>query len=130
MIILSSSAKDVASHYLSDMIFDCMTLSGDLDAIDSALDTLSNALSIAFRDALLYSVKNVDILRPDDAHNLYLKVDVYNNETMSANPMSGTIDLSNVNDWKYFKALLMNNIEDVEITEVSSDVPVSAFIGT
>ena len=130
MIILSSNAKDVASHYLSDMIFDYATLSGDLDAIDSALDTLSNALSVAFRDALLYSVKNVDILRPDDAHNLYLKVDVYNNETMSANPTSGTIDLSDVNDWKYFKALLINNLEDVEISEDDGDVPITAFIGT
>ena len=128
MIILSSNAKDVASHYLSDMIFDCATLSGDLDAIDSALDTLSNALSIAFRDALLYSVKNVDILRPDDAHNLYLKVDVYNNGTLSANPMSGTIDLSDVNDWKYFKALLINNVDDAELAE--SDAFSEPFVGT
>ena len=128
MIILSSNAKDVASHYLSDMIFDCATLSGDLDAIDSALDTLSNALSIAFRDALLYSVKNVDILRPDDAHNLYLKVDVYNNGTLSANPMSGTIDLSDVNDWKYFKALLINNVDDAELAE--SDASSEPFVGT
>ena len=128
MIILSSNAKDVASHYLSDMIFDCATLSGDLDAIDSALDTLSNALSIVFRDALLYSVKNVDILRPDDAHNLYLKVDVYNNGTLSANPMSGTIDLSDVNDWKYFKALLINNVDDAELAE--SDASSEPFIGT
>ena len=127
MIILSSNAKDVASHYLSDMIFDCATLSGDLDAIDSALDTLSNALSIAFQDALLYSVKNVDILRPDDAHNLYLKVDVYNNGTLSANPMSGTIDLSDVNDWKYFKALLINNVDDAELAE--SDASSEPFVG-
>ena len=128
MIILSSNAKDVASHYLSDMIFDCATLSGDLDAIDSALDTLSNALSTAFRDVLLYSVKNIDILRPDDAHNLYLKVDVYNNGTLSANPMSGTIDLSDVNDWKYFKALLINNIDDAELAE--SDASSEPFVGT
>jgi hypothetical protein len=49
-------------------------------------------------------------LRPDNANELYLKIDVFNSAEMSSK--LGTIDLSNSDDWKYFEALLVNNGEN------------------
>ncbi len=60
--------------------------------------------------ALRHAISNVGILRPDDAHELYLKIDVFDSSEMSAK--LGTIDLSSSSDWEYFEALLVNNGEN------------------
>ena len=60
--------------------------------------------------ALRHAITNVGILRPDDEHELFLKIDVFDSAEMSAK--LGTIDLGDSEDWKYFEALLVNNGEN------------------
>lgn len=74
------------------------------------IEYLSSVLSTLNLKALKHSITNVGILRPDDANELYLKIDVFDSAEMSTK--LGTIDLSGFDDWKYFEALLVNNGEN------------------
>lgn len=71
---------------------------------------MSSVLSTLNLKALRHAITNVGILRPEDEHELHLKIDVFGSAEMSAK--LGTIDLSDANDWKYFEALLVNNGEN------------------
>ena len=81
-----------------------------LDGHDEDIEYLSSVLSTLNLKALRHAITNVGILRPDDAHQLYLKIDVFDSAEMSAK--LGDIDLSDANDRKYFEALLVNNGEN------------------
>ena len=81
-----------------------------LDGHDGDIEYLSSVLSTLNLKALRHAITNVGILRPDDEHELFLKIDVFDSAEMSAK--LGTIDLGDSEDWKYFEALLVNNGEN------------------
>lgn len=66
---------------------------------------------------LKHTIADIGILRPEEAHELLLKVTVFDSKEMSAEV--GTIDMGISSSWKYFKALIVNNGANSE--EASED---------
>lgn len=100
----------VSANYIPDLVLSVSNALQRLDGHYEDIEYLSSILSALNLKALKHSITNVGILRPDDANELYLKIDVFDSTEMSSK--IGTIDLSSSDDWKYFEALLVNNGEN------------------
>lgn len=100
----------VSANYIPDLVLSVSNALQRLDGHDGDIAYLSSVLSTLNLKALRHAITNVGILRPDDSHELYLKIDVFDSAEMSAK--LGDIDLSDANDQKYFEALLVNNGEN------------------
>jgi len=98
-----------------------------LDGQDDDIGYLSGVLSTLNLKALRHAIANVGILRPEEAHELFLKIDVFDSIEMSAK--LGTIDLSSPGDWQWFEALLVNNGENAADLTLNPLLP-TYFPGT
>ena len=92
--------------------------------LDNALDQLQEKMA-QLKNTIQQCFANAGILRPDDMHQLLLKVNVFGACEMSAS--IGTIDMGNADDWKYFSALLVANDQQ---SAADDDQASSLFQGT
>ena len=118
----------IGDYRISDPLLDDSSLSVldlTIDALSSKIIGLRETLQQLSVSVLTNHIANVEILRPEDAAELYLRIDVFDSPEMSAE--LGAIDLSSSENWKYFEALAVSNSEAGEQPEQPSGFRLSPY---